>query len=103
MLERDETPIRGNAVDGQVSLSKTDDSLSFYMTEECIKASCPPYEFALLLAETCGIKDPSHYTLLYTVLTNPDHNAISSTFVQRGIYVKALGTGKYIPVLFQNM
>jgi hypothetical protein len=94
MLERDETQVRGNPVDGQVSLSKTDDSLSFYMTEECIKATCPPYEFAALLAETCGIKDPSHYTLLYTVLTNPDLNTISSIFVQRGIYVKILGSGK---------
>ena len=103
-LNVDGAEIRGNPVRGQVSLSHTGDLLNLLMTEECAAASCPPYELVSLIAEACSIEDPNYYSLLYTALSSPSMERISSTFTQQGIYIKGLvfGTPRksvYVPIL----
>ena len=85
--------IRGSPVRGQVSLSHTEDLLNLLMTEDCVAAKYPPYELVSLIADACGIEDPNHYSLLYTALSSPSLERISSTFTQQGIYIKGLVFG----------
>ena len=96
--------IRGSPVRGLVSLSHTVDLLNLLMTEECAAAKCPPYELVSLIADACGIEDPNHYSLLYTALSSPSMERISSTFTQQGIYTKGLVFGtprrvEFVPML----
>ena len=87
------TELHGSPVRGQVSLSYTGNLLNLLMTEECAAAKCPPYELVSLIADACGIKDPNHYSLLYTALSSSNMESISSTFTQQGICIKGLVFG----------
>lgn len=93
MLNLAGTEIHGNPVRGQVSLSNTGDLLDLLMTEECAAAECPPYELVRLVADACEIKDPNHYSLLYTALSSSSMESISSAFTQQGICIKGLVSG----------
>jgi hypothetical protein len=85
--------ILGGDVRGQVSLSYTENFLNLLMTEECAAAKCPPYELATLIADACGIKDPKHFSLLYTALSNSSLESINTTFKEQGIMIKGLVFG----------
>jgi hypothetical protein len=87
------TRFQGSPVRGQVSLSHTGNLLNLLMTEECATANCPPYELAALIADICEIKNPNHYSLLYTVLSNSSMENIASAFAQQGIYLKGIVFG----------
>lgn len=93
MLSIGETEIHGGDVRGQVSLSYKENLLNLLMTEECAAAKCPPYELATLIADACGIEDPKHFSLLYTVLSNSSLESIDTTFKAQGIYIKGLVFG----------
>ena len=95
--------IRGSPVCGQVSLSHTGDLLNLLMTEDCAAAKCPPHELVNLIADACGIEDPNHYSLLYTALSSPNMESISSTFTQQGIYVKGLVFGTPRKIAYVRM
>ncbi|KAF2812279.1 uncharacterized protein BDZ99DRAFT_518138 [Mytilinidion resinicola] len=84
------TEIQGNPVRGQVCLSDTGHLLNLLMTEECAAAQCPPYELVSLIADACAIKDPNHFSLLFTALSGSSMESIYSTFTQQGIYIKGL-------------
>lgn len=87
------TEIDGSPICGQVSLSYTGNRLNLLMTEECAAAECPPYELVSSIADAFGIKDPNHYSLLYTALSNSSMESISSAFFQQGISIKGLVFG----------
>ena len=84
------TEIYGSPVRGQVSLSDAGGCLNLFMTEDCAAAECPPYELVRIVADACNIKDPNHYSLLYTALSNSSMENIAATFTQQGINVKGL-------------
>lgn len=88
MLNRAGTEIHGSPVDGQVSLSYTGNLLNVLMTEECAAAKCPPHKLVSLIADACEIKDPNHFSLLYTALSSSSMESIFSAFTQQGIYIK---------------
>jgi hypothetical protein len=93
MLNIAGTEILGGDVRGQVSISYTENFLNLLMTEECVVAKCPPYELATLIADACGIKDPKHFSLLYTTLSNSSLESINTSFKEQGIYIKGLVFG----------
>jgi hypothetical protein len=93
MLKLAGAEIHGSPIGGQVSLAYTGDMFNVFITEECGTAEFPPYELVSLIADAFEIKDPTHFTLLYTALSNSSMEAIVSTFDQQGIYVKGLVLG----------
>ncbi|KAH8698045.1 hypothetical protein GQ44DRAFT_733432 [Phaeosphaeriaceae sp. PMI808] len=82
--------IHGAPIPSQVTLTTTDDKLTLSMTEECATAECPPHELVSLSADTFGIKDSTHYSLLFTALSNSSMKSISSAFSKQGIQVEGL-------------
>ncbi|KAI3318140.1 hypothetical protein HD806DRAFT_549483 [Xylariaceae sp. AK1471] len=88
--------IHGSPIRGQVSLCNTGRLLSLVMTEECAAAKTPPYELVKLMADFCGIKDSSHFSLLYMALGDLSLESISSTFAQHGLHPKGLVFGKSV-------
>lgn len=94
-LKLDGGEIYGDPVRGQVALSKAGDYFNLFMTEDCATAECPPYELVRILADACEIKDPNHYSLLCTVLSNSSVESIAATFTQQGIDVKGIVFGMY--------
>jgi hypothetical protein len=93
MLNLAGTKVHGSPVRGQISLSHTGNLLNLFMTEECAAAECPPYELVSLIADVCDIKDPNHYSLLYTALSSSSIESTFSTFTQQGIHIKGLVFG----------
>jgi hypothetical protein len=85
--------IRGNPIPGEVSLYNSSRDLSLIMTEECAAVKTPPLEFVKLIADFCGIKNSSHFSLLYMALSDLSVESISSTFAQHGLRPKGLVDG----------
>jgi hypothetical protein len=82
VLDLPNAKIHGNPLRGQVSLSYTGNLLNLPLTEECVAAKSPPYELVNIIAEACEIKNPNHYSLLYTGLSGSSMESIFSTFTR---------------------
>jgi hypothetical protein len=89
--------VYGNPIPGHVYISSADNVLTLIMTEETATADCPSHELVTLLAETCGIKDQKHISLLFTALSNLSLKKTNAAFLQQGIKVEGLilGTSNY--------
>jgi hypothetical protein len=87
--------IEGKPISGQVTKSFTDNTFTLFMTENCATAEYPSHELISLIAETCGIKDQKHFSLLFTALSNLGLKSINSAFLQQGIRVEGLSLGTY--------
>jgi hypothetical protein len=98
-LKLDSGIIYGDPVRGQVALSKSGDHFHLFMTEDCANAECAPYDLVRILADACEIKDPNHYSLLCTALSNSSVESIAAAFTQQGIDVKGIAFGMY-PLYF---
>jgi hypothetical protein len=61
--------------------------LQVFMTEDCITAECPSFDFVELIAKHCRIRDLTHRSLLQTALTESNLRRIQTTFRRQGFHV----------------
>jgi hypothetical protein len=61
------------------------------MTEKCVTAQSPPYELVSALAPVLDIKDPGHFSLLYTALSKSGVDSTVSAYARQGIQVQIKG------------
>ena len=92
-LELPNEEIYGNPIPGHVYITSADNLLTLVMTEETASADCPSHELVSLLAETCGIKDQKHISLIFTALSNLSLKKVNAAFLQQGIKVEGLVLG----------
>src|SRR4051794_29648487 len=78
ILKDDNGEIVSNAEKGELASSKTKDMLQVFMTEDCIMAECPSFDFVELIAKHCDIKDLTHRSLLQTALTESNIRRIQT-------------------------
>ncbi|KAF2178732.1 hypothetical protein K469DRAFT_642268 [Zopfia rhizophila CBS 207.26] len=87
ILKFGSTEVTGHAEKGELALSTTNDTLQVFMTEECITAEYPSFDFVELIANHCGIKNPTHRSLLQTALTEDSLRRIQTTFRRQGFHI----------------
>jgi hypothetical protein len=93
VLEQQDAEIYGNPVRGQVACLQSDDCINLFLTEECATAECPPFDLVRLFADICAIQDPSHYSLLFVVLSNYSMESIAATFARQGLQAEGTTIG----------
>ena len=85
-------------------MMSTDGSMTLVMTEEAATAECPSHELVSMLAQTCGIQEQHHITLLLIALGKSSLKSIKAAFLQQGIKVEGLllGTSPHLDVTLLN-
>jgi hypothetical protein len=92
--------VHGKPIPGYVSMMSTDGSMTLVMTEEIATAESPSHELVSMLAQTCGIQEQHHITLLLIALGKSSLKSIKTAFLQQGIKVEGVfpGTSPHIDV-----
>lgn len=67
--------------------------MTLVMTEETAAADYPSDELVSTLAQTCGIKEQQHITLLLLALSKSSVKSINAAFLRQGIKVEGLLPG----------
>jgi len=79
--------IAGRPGRGRVASSSKGNAFNLYMTEDVLTSQFLPFELVDNIAGHCGIRDPTHISLLYTALSDPSLERIDMTFAQQGIHI----------------
>ncbi|UPX11197.1 uncharacterized protein EKO05_0001817 [Ascochyta rabiei] len=82
--------VTGKPVSGNVCITLTDSSMILVMTDQTAKAAYPSHELVSKLAQTCGIEEQNHITLLLVALANSSLKSINAAYLQQGIEVEGL-------------